>query len=175
MRCHPRAFFFFFNFFLPVLQPSTYFDQLLPFSFYFLPVYICLHLFFSTSSLPPISSDFPTSSFLYSGHLLPILLFFRRHFQHVQLLCHRQAQTPRFWPPFNRHAAYRPIQTALIGSDSKYVPWNWLGMHVHECVCVPVCVCVCVCVHLHVCGAAREKRGLLLWGKQNKKESVTKI
>lgn len=111
---------------------------ILPSSHSILYLFISVSIWsFQLSPLPPISSQFPTSSFLYSGHLLPIHPVFLRHIQHVQLLCHRQAQTPRFWPPFNRHAAHRPIQTALIGSDSKYVPWNWLGMHMRGCVRAP--------------------------------------
>lgn len=127
----------------------------------FISVSICS---FQLPSCPQFPLSFPTSSFLYSGHLLPIPPFFLWHIQHVQLLCHRQAQTPRFWPPFNRHTAHGPIQTALIGSDSKYVPWNWLGMHVRACVSAPPRV-----------WSSDRKWGLRLRGKQNKKESVTKI
>lgn len=158
-------------FFLLALRPSISFEQFLPVcSFYFLPVYICLHLFFSTAS-----------NFLRVSHIQLSLLWPPSSNPAVlsptSSTCAaalQQTGTDGFWPPFNRQAAHRPVQTALIGSDSKYVPWNWLGMHVRECVCVGGCVFVCVCAS--TCVEQRQRNGgLLLWGKQNKKESVTKI
>lgn len=95
----------------------------------------------------------PTSSYFYSAHLPQALPFVLCRFQHVQLVCHAYA---RAHTRTHTHALTRPyktslcplllgtrstgpILTALIGSDSKYVPWNWLGMRERKCVstCAP--------------------------------------
>lgn len=101
-----------------------------PFPFLCLPPY-------SASSLTPISSRVSHVQLLRlpspSSRSLPDV------FQHVQLVCPADAETPRphgtsLCPADIRHpGAQGPSSPSLIGPDSKYVPWNWLGTHERKC------------------------------------------